>query len=303
LKILGKNNTSLYLSFPGPAGLENQLNRNLTIREEGIPVEGIWRQHNGLLLICMLDEGMELTLAGHAWLPQKGSVILVNKGISHRLRAILQAGESPDDCLKRALYIRFRDSVPGNDLLDIPELNALGRLSDQSRAAWICPPGSIPPKACGTALWTVGPESRRLLIALDLLAIMITDPSVQIVPMPFAAKLKNRELGRIQAVQEFLHTALQQDLSLADAAAVAGMQPSAFSRYFTRKMGMHFIDYLNDRRVRRACELIAAGKTITEACQSAGFHSLAYFNRVFNKVTGMGPRAFARLEAGSSIRT
>ena len=55
--------------------------------------------------------------------------------------------------------------------------------------------------------------------------------------------------------------------------------------------------HINRWRIDHACELIAAGETITEAMLASGFNTKSNFNREFRRVTGFSPAEWARQEA------
>ena len=95
----------------------------------------------------------------------------------------------------------------------------------------------------------------------------------------------------LRHVSERLHERLRES----DVAAYAGMQVSAFSRFFRRSTGVPFVHYLNRLRINRACEMLIAGDaTITEICYACGFNNLSNFNRQFLAAKAMPPSQFRR---------
>ena len=87
---------------------------------------------------------------------------------------------------------------------------------------------------------------------------------------------------------------------LGDAAALAGMTPEAFCRYFKRVSGRTFV---NEVRVGRACRLlIESAMPITDIAYTVGFGSVANFNRQFRRMKGVTPRAYRALHRGRDHR-
>jgi AraC-like DNA-binding protein len=95
---------------------------------------------------------------------------------------------------------------------------------------------------------------------------------------------------KIQLVLNKLITNPEEKLGMEEAARMACMSYSNFSRTFTQIIGRSYLDYCNDTRVRRAEELLkATNKSITELSQILGFGSTSYFNRIFKNYNGHTP--------------
>ena len=69
------------------------------------------------------------------------------------------------------------------------------------------------------------------------------------------------------------------------------MSDAYFSRYFKRKAGMTFSQYLNVVRIEKAVQLLDSAPTmkITDVMLRCGFNTIRSFNRVFRAVTGFTP--------------
>ena len=96
---------------------------------------------------------------------------------------------------------------------------------------------------------------------------------------------------RIERVMEFIHTSFDKQISLGEAAKIASMTESAFSRFFKLRTGMTFIDCLTEVRLGHASRmLISTTKTIAEIAYSCGFNNISNFNRIFRKKKSCTPR-------------
>ena len=83
---------------------------------------------------------------------------------------------------------------------------------------------------------------------------------------------------------------LHKDIALSDLATAMGVSYSHASRFFTRKTGTNFSEYLQKKRVERAMTLlIETNKSIDEIAIATGFVSINTFFRVFKKNAGMPP--------------
>lgn len=96
---------------------------------------------------------------------------------------------------------------------------------------------------------------------------------------------------RIEKVMEFINRSFDKQISLGEAARLASMTESAFSRFFRLRTGMTFIDCLTEVRLGHASRmLISTTKTIAEIAYSCGFNNISNFNRIFRKKKGCTPR-------------
>ena len=101
----------------------------------------------------------------------------------------------------------------------------------------------------------------------------------------------------VDRVKSHILARFSQDISLADAAQIAGLNPAYFSRLFKQKTGMNFIDYLTKIRMDQAKTLLQKRElTIAEVSRKVGYKSDKYFIKVFRKMVGYTPKDFSRIE-------
>ena len=81
----------------------------------------------------------------------------------------------------------------------------------------------------------------------------------------------------------------------------AGLSAHYFSECFHKVTGQTFQGYVQDLRVRFAQSLLGVSQLpVTTICSSAGFTSLAHFERVFKRRFGVSPRSYQRRCAETS---
>jgi AraC-like DNA-binding protein/mannose-6-phosphate isomerase-like protein (cupin superfamily) len=72
-------------------------------------------------------------------------------------------------------------------------------------------------------------------------------------------------------------------------------------RSFSKNMGISLVTYLNTVKVRAACNMLQKGtQSMTEIAFQCGFHSSAYFCKVFKQETGCSPREYKTLHKNPS---
>ena len=107
---------------------------------------------------------------------------------------------------------------------------------------------------------------------------------------------RNSRLARIGEVVDHIVENYTDEISLEEAAEMAGMSISTFSRNFQSVTGNKFVQFVNRVRIGQACGMIyATDDRISAICYKAGFQNLANFNRQFLKMKGMTPTEYRRV--------
>lgn len=101
--------------------------------------------------------------------------------------------------------------------------------------------------------------------------------------------------GGTDKTHEFIFANFNKTISLADVAAIKGMNPSAFSRYFKRIHRKKFSQYLVEIRIGYACKLLLEREAnISTVCFEAGFNSISNFNKQFKRIKKMNPSEYIK---------
>ena len=94
-----------------------------------------------------------------------------------------------------------------------------------------------------------------------------------------------------------------EELDLEALAAVAALSKWHFHRLFLATYGRTPAQYLSERRIERAQDLLrATNLTVTEICYAVGFKSLGSFTSRFHEIVGETPGQFQRRYAGNAPR-
>jgi len=107
-------------------------------------------------------------------------------------------------------------------------------------------------------------------------------------------ELKNRRLSnrKFRQVLDYIEANLDQNISLADIAGVAGLSVSHFKSLFRESAGVPAHQYLIRRRVERAKHLIAEDKMpISQVAFETGFAHQSHLARHMRRLLGVSPKA------------
>lgn len=101
----------------------------------------------------------------------------------------------------------------------------------------------------------------------------------------------------IETVIKYIDENYSQKITLEDLSKKAGYSYNFFCKFFKENIGTHFIDYLNNVRIKNAKNLLlTTDDAITDICLKTGFSSLSYFNRVFKNINGITPSEYRKKE-------
>ncbi|MCC3376760.1 AraC family transcriptional regulator [Cohnella sp. REN36] len=96
-------------------------------------------------------------------------------------------------------------------------------------------------------------------------------------------------------VKEYVESHFGDDLSLDAIAGKLGITGPYLSTYFKEKTGINFSDYTYTVRMSKAKEMLKdTDLKIQDIASLVGYFTVASFNRVFKRFTGLTPSEFRR---------
>ena len=96
---------------------------------------------------------------------------------------------------------------------------------------------------------------------------------------------------------------ITEHIALSDVAAYACVSPGYMSKSFKRIMGISLVDYINQKKVEKAKEMMAEGnERIADIALALGFSNIYYFSKVFRKMEGIPPTEYIKNRAKSEYK-
>lgn len=98
---------------------------------------------------------------------------------------------------------------------------------------------------------------------------------------------------KLNLALNYINNNYTENISIEDAANIAGFSKFHFSRLFSQFTGQSYCNYLNQRRVKAAESLLLNPRmSITDVALQAGFSSLSTFNRAFRAAKECTPSEY-----------
>lgn len=253
----------------------------------------IWHYHPELELVVILQSVGTRFVGDSIEKFEPGEVVLLGKNLPHMWLNDKQYFEKGSGLFAEALCIHFKEDFVGTPFL---ELSATKHISSLFRKAqrgirFIDLDFAIVEEI--VALMEGKSEFSKLIQMLNLLQKLAKHENIAFLASESYPVMKSKvDLDR---THEFIFENFNKAIQLSDVAAIANMNPSAFSRYFKRIHRKTFSRYLIEIRVGYACKLLMENKlNISHVGYESGFNNVSNFNKQFKSVMKMNPSEYIK---------
>jgi AraC-like DNA-binding protein len=144
---------------------------------------------------------------------------------------------------------------------------------------------------------TTGME--RHLLFVKLIDYLGNCQSRLIASSDYTNEMKDHQEPRMAKIYKFATRNYNRKIELDEVASIAGMNVTAFCRYFRQRSGKTFSQFVNEQRISYACKFLMHGnRTIADISDEAGFNNISNFNRQFKNIMGKSPSEYRELFRG-----
>lgn len=220
-------------------------------------------------------------------------LVLVGHGVEH---GWLQHQCSSDKI--REITIQFANDIFGESLLMKNQLNAIRTMLEECAGGVVFDAESIAKVA--NRIYALSVDKSGFGGVLELMTILneLADCNHyrRLSSSSFVSLKPSVDSRRVQKVQDYINDHYKEDIRLNDLAELAGMTPTAFSRFFKLRTGRSVSDYVIDVRLGHASQLLVNSTlSVAEICYSCGFNNVSNFNRIFKKKKVHTPKMFREI--------
>lgn len=153
------------------------------------------------------------------------------------------------------------------------------------RQSWAGPVSGIAFERYGGCIPGLTELLRRPLNAEEVTALVISVVRNLCVGPPPTRKIDARVLKALEVIR----ASDASRIPIEEVAAAVFLSPSRFAHVFSETVGLPFRRYVLWRKLARAMQLVARGKTLSAAAHGGGFADSAHLTRTFYQMFGISP--------------
>ena len=255
----------------------------------------MWHHHPELELVYVLKSTGTRFIGDSIENFQKGDLFLLGKNLPHMWLNDEAYFKESSKLKAEAIAIHFQHHFLGDVFFNTPEMKHIEHLLTQSKQGihFVNPSPSVVKQIKALVIKKGFEKVHAFISILNQLA--NHKQATLIASKSYVQSFNVGENKSLDKIYEYLFQNFNQTIKLNDVAALANMNPSAFSRYFKRINRKTLTRYVNEIRIGYACKKIIESKSnITEICYECGYNSVSNFNKQFRAITQLSPSEYAK---------
>lgn len=269
-------------------------NRSFTITNNEYPnFLKIWHYHRELELVLINRSTGTRFIGDSIEKFKEGEVVLIGENLPHMWLNDPEYFTKDPNLEAHAIAVHFDQGFLGPVFFEAPEMNNIQVLF--RKAAHGIQFIELDPSVIERIVNLYTTDTfRRVMELIEILYILAGHGKYKLLSSHgFINSFKSATNKNLDNVYEYVFNNFKKPIGSRDAAEVAHMNPSAFSRLFKRVHRKTFTRYLNEIRIGYARkQLIENRYNITQVCYESGFNNISNFNRQFKEISGMSPSKY-----------
>jgi len=250
-----------------------------------------WHYHPELEIVLVTESTGKRFIGNHIADFRPGNLAFLGPNIPHTYRNDDKYYEADSALRAKSIVIHFTAASLGNDFLQLPEAKLLQLLFEQS-AYGLEIIGKTNEKVSNKLFDIVSYTGlKKWLCLVEILLDMASAARDcnRITASPYIG-YNEKESTRLCNVFNWVVANLENDMTLNEAAAIAQMNPNAFSRFFSLRTRKTFSEFTRELRLQKAARLLIETETpVTQICFECGYNNISNFNRQFLEHYNMNP--------------
>lgn len=255
----------------------------------------IWHYHPELELVVILKSEGTCFIGDSIEKFEVGDVVLIGKNLPHMWLNDEGYFDQDSNLSAKAIAIHFKQDYLGKIFFETPEMIHLLELFERARFGlkFLNINKKLITDIQNMLELKGFDKTVSFLIILNKLA--KHTQTKRLASQGFVNSFKSTKSDTQDKVQAYIFSNFNKEINLDEAANIAHMNTSAFSRYFKRVNRKTFSRYVTEIRIGYACKLLMENKfNIAAICYEAGFKNISNFNRQFKIVMDCTPSEYLK---------
>ncbi|KAA6441836.1 AraC family transcriptional regulator [Dyadobacter flavalbus] len=252
-----------------------------------------WHFHKEYELV-MIEKGRGIKYIGdHVSAFDEGDLSLIGSNIPHLFRNSDEYYLRNGELEAKSVFIHFKEDFLGSGFFEIPEMNSVRRLLDNSSLALEIQGKTK--RSIIRQLNQINEENgtRRILSLLSILVELSESKELKPLLSNSVSVRRSSDTEKISKIFEFIQKNYTQEIYVEEVATLLNMSPASFSRYFRHHTLKTFSDCVTEIRVSHACKLLMQNNhSVSQISYMSGFENISNFYRHFKRITGVKPKYY-----------
>ncbi|RYY55891.1 MAG: AraC family transcriptional regulator [Chitinophagaceae bacterium] len=255
-----------------------------------------WHYHPEYELVLVTSSTGKRFIGDHISDFRPGNLALLGPNIPHTYRndeIFYIPGKSA--LRARSIVIHFTEDSLGKGFLELPESAGIRGLLE--RAVYGLDITGDTADVVSENMHAIVSLSgiSRWICLVEMLGQLAASSSLVPVTSSSQSAYNARESDRLCNVFDWVTENFEKEIRLPEAAAIAGMQVNAFSRFFALRTRKTFSAFVQELRLRKAASLLTdTDMPVTAVCFDCGYNNVSNFNRQFLNLYKMNPLAYRK---------
>ncbi len=243
--------------------------------------------HPELELVYVCDGTGRRHVGNHISYYQDGDLVLIGSQLPHAGFGYGSEG------VHEEIVVQFKSETFSRGSSVIPEIHFIETLFEQAQFG-MCFYGQTKKETGEKIRGLPGLGSfDRFLVMMEVLKELASSREYIVLNESVSTYgFTSKDQNRLKKVYEHLEQNYHQNIDIEKVAELVNLSVPAFCNYFKRMVSMTYTDFVNDYRIRKACQMLVTRKSMLDISFECGFASQSYFSKVFKKVKGKTPMEF-----------
>lgn len=270
---------------------------SFSVREDRDPyINNSWHYHPEVELIYFHEGSGTQFVGDHIKRFHGGDIILVGSNLPHYWRYDDAYFNHEEGLKVHSTVIHFSENFWGDPFLHLPETKAIRNLLERARRGILVNAREEPGILEGVAKILATDGVNRIIALIECLSAFAGVHQQHLLSsIGFRQDFAGTESDRINAIYDYTFRHFTQKIYLEEVAAIAGLVPNSFCRYFKSRTGKTYTQFLTEIRVGHACRLLIDNRiSIKQLCFESGFNNFTCFHKNFKMITGKSPQHYLK---------
>jgi AraC-like DNA-binding protein len=269
--------------------------RSFVLRSNVMPLSEAWHYHPEVEIYYSHHGRGKFFIGDSIEQVNEGELFLIGSNLPHSSqRDASFYDQNPEQPEPFSIVIQFLPTFLGENFFELPEFKIIQHLLQRAKRGLIFDLRTWKEMSQQILDLKNHPPHKQVLFLLDILTELSNVDSFRYLSSElFVNTYNNHHHAKLNKVYEYTYENFTQPVSLEKVADLACLTPTGFCRFFKKRTGKTYFEFLAELRIALSCKLLAENQMIISAiAYDCGFQNVSLFNRQFKEIKGCTPTEY-----------